>query len=784
MESADQAIKIGFRIISDGSFQRDGWFLDEVRVTIADDFPLPPTANALYVELAQNESIAIIFDGDDPNPVTLLTNVIESLPAHGTLTDIDDTSVTSVPYVLPDNSNRVFFTADTDYSGADLFTYSARDAAPPDGLPSNIANVDLSIGTPVNVAMFNLDIDPGWIMDNGWEFGPPQGIGGDPDSAFTGINVFGYNLSGEYEEELPARRLTTLPINCTGLTRVTLEFARWLGIEAGNFDDASIEATDDGENWTTIWAHSGPDLQETAWSQQSYNVADIADDQPIVQSRWTMGPTDGDTELSGWNLDDIRITAIGTPASNSPPFAFRATDGSLESNAADAHIEVLAPAEFPCTDSFELSLNFDIFWSSRSTMNGRIRISDQFDPIDDFHVLMDSVSSGGFALNELTLTADLTDQQNVLLRYSWKSFDDEDHQLPDQWEGSAEGDGISVDGDTWYRIANLFDANLPTDTYQTVTLDLDELVDNAGLQYNNVFRMRFQQYDNNPIDSDGIAIDNVQLIQGTSDPVITTTSLPAPIIGEPYGPVQLTASGGDPPLAWSTPIIYAEDQLGQSPFLMASVPQSWQGDDDTFDYVLPFSFSFYGEEYTTIKVATNGWINFGNFVGSTHNNSEILFAFNTRIAPLWDDLRTDQGGDVYIDASVTGQVTIRWDAVARDDLAPCNFSATLFDDSRAQFDYGAGNTGLTPTTIGQYEPVIRVEDQSERSDEKIIFLTALPGGLGDFESDGDLDLLDFAGLLDCFTGMTSQAESECLVMDINLDGFVDLDDFSLFQGAI
>ena len=60
--------------------------------------------------------------------------------------------------------------------------------------------------------------------------------------------------------------------------------------------------------------------------------------------------------------------------------------------------------------------------------------------------------------------------------------------------------------------------------------------------------------------------------------------------------------------------------------------------------------------------------------------------------------RTDQGSeDIFIDASVSGQVTIRWAAETYSGAHPCNFAITLIDDGRIQLHYGAGNTGLTAT---------------------------------------------------------------------------------------
>ncbi|MCK4565612.1 MAG: hypothetical protein KAU94_13160, partial [Verrucomicrobia bacterium] len=55
---------------------------------------------------------------------------------------------------------------------------------------------------------FPMDSDPGWITEGDWAFGQPQGLSGDPSSGFTGANAYGYNLSGDYTNNIPQYWLT------------------------------------------------------------------------------------------------------------------------------------------------------------------------------------------------------------------------------------------------------------------------------------------------------------------------------------------------------------------------------------------------------------------------------------------------------------------------------------------------------------------------------------------------------------------------------------------------
>ena len=185
-----------------------------------------------------------------------------------------------------------------------------------DGTGNTARNVDLTVGVPVVVYEWTLDSDPGWTTEGQWEFGVPTGGGsynGDPTSGYTGANVYGYNLSGDYTDNLPATYLTTETFDCTGLTDVTLKFRRWLGVESNsNYDEATIEVSNGG-GWTTIWraTDTGADISDSSWQPIELGLASVADDQPNVSVRWGMGPTDVGLTYPGWNIDDIQIVAIG-----------------------------------------------------------------------------------------------------------------------------------------------------------------------------------------------------------------------------------------------------------------------------------------------------------------------------------------------------------------------------------------------------------------------------------------------------------------------------------------
>ncbi|GAG31212.1 unnamed protein product, partial [marine sediment metagenome] len=185
-------------------------------------------------------------------------------------------------------------------------------------------DVTLKVGVPVLVYEWPLDVNPDWGIEGEWEFGPATAGGsnnGDPGYAYTGTNVYGYNLGGDYPDNLPAMYLTTEAIDCTGLSDVTLKFRRWLGVESNShYDEATIEASNNGSDWTVFWRATdlGVDIADVTWQLHEVNISSVADDQLTVYVRWGMGPTDGGVTFPGWNIDDVQIVAIG----GEPPALF------------------------------------------------------------------------------------------------------------------------------------------------------------------------------------------------------------------------------------------------------------------------------------------------------------------------------------------------------------------------------------------------------------------------------------------------------------------------------
>jgi len=184
------------------------------------------------------------------------------------------------------------------------------------GLGSTTRDVVLIVGNAGIIYSWNMNDDPGWACDGLWEWGIPQGMGGshghaDPVCGFTGENVFGYNLQGDYQPSMSQKYLTTGSIDCSGLYATQLRFQRWLGVEGNAYDHASVQISTDQETWFSVWENGAEEITEGGWSTCIMDISAFADTRADVWIRWVMGTTDPGWEYCGWNIDDVEIWASG-----------------------------------------------------------------------------------------------------------------------------------------------------------------------------------------------------------------------------------------------------------------------------------------------------------------------------------------------------------------------------------------------------------------------------------------------------------------------------------------
>ncbi|MEM7315823.1 MAG: Ig-like domain-containing protein, partial [Planctomycetota bacterium] len=145
------------------------------------------------------------------------------------------------------------------------------------------------------------------------------------------------------------------------------------------------------------------------------------------------------------------------------------------------------------------------------------------------------------------------------------------------------------------------------------------------------------------------------------------------------------------------------ETLISSEFAENGTGQGWRSGNTYWELDLAangMSFPFYGVDYDSLYVSSEGFLQFGTTTGvfDQNNSADSLIHSAPRIAPLWDNLYTfGADNDIFVDWSQPDQVTIRWNANSNFDDSNVNFSATLYQSGEIQFDYGSGNANLTPT---------------------------------------------------------------------------------------
>jgi len=262
----------------------------------------PAHSNVQVTELDVDRAL-VTFDTNEYATATVHFGLMCGVPT-GSVTEPAARLAHAVPLTGLQSATQYFFTIDSiDLTGNH-------------GIDDN-AGACHSFYTRAVVFDFPLDADPGWSTEGDWAFGQPTGGGsldGDPLAGHTGANVYGTNLEGNYAGNLAQTLYVTTPsLNLSQRTGTELRFWRWLMIEPGPEDVATVEVSNDGVNWATLWDNLDKIVFQPFWVPQRFDISSVADGQPQVFIRWGLGPTSPIIELPGWNIDDIQIVADGEP---------------------------------------------------------------------------------------------------------------------------------------------------------------------------------------------------------------------------------------------------------------------------------------------------------------------------------------------------------------------------------------------------------------------------------------------------------------------------------------
>ena len=146
-----------------------------------------------------------------------------------------------------------------------------------------------------------------------------------------------------------------------------------------------------------------------------------------------------------------------------------------------------------------------------------------------------------------------------------------------------------------------------------------------------------------------------------------------------------------------------------------------EGDDDaTAAVALPFTFNYFGNDYTSVNVSTNGNAQFGASNSTAFSNGTLPSAGlpNDALYVLWDDHDFDLTGHAYTQLlgtiGVDARFIIQWNNVGQYNIGATPLDANtyqiaLFEDGSFEFRYltlgneAAGSSGAGDTTTIGFE---------------------------------------------------------------------------------
>ncbi|HTJ47576.1 MAG TPA: hypothetical protein VL463_36010 [Kofleriaceae bacterium] len=217
----------------------------------------------------------------------------------------------------------VQYKVDVELENGSGMTYPQNDADP---------MYELFVGNVVPIKCWDFETEPtDWTHSasmgtDEWQWGAPKGTAanGDPSAAHGGSNVFGIDLGasgdGKYSMDTDQKALAPsvdIPAQYAG-SPIRLQYYRWLGVEDGHFDHATIQV-DGQQRWMNFDSNQG-DYSATQHLDSEWRFQDVDITQDAADGKVQVGfelSSDPGLAFGGWTVDDVCIVAVtaNAPAS-------------------------------------------------------------------------------------------------------------------------------------------------------------------------------------------------------------------------------------------------------------------------------------------------------------------------------------------------------------------------------------------------------------------------------------------------------------------------------------
>jgi subtilisin family serine protease len=225
----------------------------------------------------------------------------------------------------------------------------------------------------------------------------------------------------------------------------------------------------------------------------------------------------------------------------------------------------------------------------------------------------------------------------------------------------------------------------------------------------------------------------ISFVDQTTNAVVKLTSIAPPTSGTPQtmsvsipyqhlsGTIRLREFDnlGNEGIPASIPV--SVDSNSANPYSMmpntpaalttGGTPLHLNSDDAYQSYSLPFAVPFFGQNYSTVTLSTNGALYFVPRSGSDSGASSNDLSHFKMVAGMWTDLdlttarRAD--ADIYVVQPDASTIIFRWQGVPCNDLgigctggSPINFEIELAVNGTIKTRYGSGNFNLDPVVVG------------------------------------------------------------------------------------
>ena len=376
-------------------------------------------------------------------------------------------------------------------------------------------------------------------------------------------------------------------------------------------------------------------------------------------------------------------------------------------------------------------------WSVSVTNNGRAVVTAANEPATGTShlVLDDSISDAIYSVAEATLSLDLTNKRNVVLKFKAKSLGNETHTPPTgNFVGTRAYDGVAISADggtTWRNVQSL--DTVPA-TWTSYAVALDASVVSLGSVFGPGFRIRFSAYDNAPAPLDGIAIDDVSVSADEDQRLVL--ELPR-TLGEGTGPHTGYALLSIPP---SAPLVIS---LSASPTGQLSLPASVTvAPGETF---VEFNFSVLDDALVnltrsiTVTASALGASSSSASISITDNDAPV--ATLALPAELLEGATPSSNATLTLDrapsvpvtfslgASPTGELTLPSTVTVAANQTVATFTVRATDDTRID-----GNISVTVTAsaagVATATAVVTALDNETRALSMTLPSTLQEGGTG------------------------------------------------------